>query len=282
MPQELTIDGRHYTLVRGQRSGVSVYRGDGEFMRLGPPEEIGRHIGMHAKLAQAGFPVPALISEGLWEDSAFFREISLGEAHFGELFAREYASANAISDRTFDAFIAVAESFLRAQLRTNGIGTRADVAHATHVDTLCDEFPQDSSRIQSRFETTMERLAPLPWVITHGDFNPHNMYPGGVIDFEDTFHAPFGYDAVTAIVQIDWFPDEGLPYEYGARYRYAAAQRKRYQDMTECVAREAGQTLVEYDADFEFLRAAWSTARMGSWPHLQAWRYRKFSQTFLA
>ena len=49
----------------------------------------------------------------------------------------------------------------------------------------------------------------VPFVWTHGDLTPFNICERGIIDFEDSFMGPLGYDLVTLVSFHFWFPIEG-------------------------------------------------------------------------
>jgi Ser/Thr protein kinase RdoA (MazF antagonist) len=48
----------------------------------------------------------------------------------------------------------------------------------------------------------------LPIVWNHGDHNPYNIFTDGLIDLEDSFDGPLGYDTITALTQNFRFPTE--------------------------------------------------------------------------
>ena len=43
---------------------VSIYKGSGEFLRIGPKDVITPELNLHKKLLDYGFPIPAIIAEG--------------------------------------------------------------------------------------------------------------------------------------------------------------------------------------------------------------------------
>jgi len=83
-----------------------------------------------------------------------------------------------------------------------------DFWQGTHIDMLFDELPHLQEITTNAFYKSQKRLSIFPTVFSQGDFNPHNLFPKGVIDFDMGFMAPFGYDLVTAILHTYAFPTE--------------------------------------------------------------------------
>jgi len=111
-------------------------------------------------------------------------------------------------------------------------------------------------------------------VLTHGDFNPFNLFPKGVIDFEDHFFGPEGYDIVTSIIHATWFPRSG-DFEKSRAYHLDHKQAKEVLRVASTVFdRDLEQTF----GPLVFLRSSWHVAGMQQWPKLQHWRYRRFEQ----
>ncbi len=275
MPQTLALSGKTFELVRVQRGGLSrVYRGDGEYLRIGEPRVIKKHLDAHTLMEGAGFRVPQLLTAGEHGGKAYFIEKSLGDQRLGGAFAEDWQTAGVVSDTHFAEFTATVDMYARAQLRAPvpPLSLR-DLKAAIHVRTLCKELPEYAERIQARFAEIIERLSVFPNVLSHGDFNPQNLFSNGIIDLEHACKGPWGYDLVTALVHIDQFPDSDS-YEYFARYRFSWGQREKYLAFLDGIASENDlPKLSDYVHDFEFCRAVWSAVRMHEWPKLQKWRY---------
>jgi len=157
----------------------------------------------------------------------------------------------------------------------------SEFAKGIHLDTLCEELPEYVSRIRAIFEIIKQKLSVLPFVVTHGDFNPHNLYPAGVIDFEDSFRGPFGYDLVGALAHIDYYPDS-TDFEFFAKYRFSEDQKRQYFKAFDRICTEANLPLLsEFKNEFEFSRAVWLLILMHKWPKLQKFRYDLFIEKFL-
>ena len=91
MEPVITIEGTTFSLVTLQRGGTTaVYRSDGRYLRLGERAQIQRDVAFHEQMVAGGFPVASIISQGEYKDFVYLIEESLGEQHFGSLFAEEF------------------------------------------------------------------------------------------------------------------------------------------------------------------------------------------------
>ena len=284
MPSSLVLHSQIFTLVKVQRDGESaIYRSGDTFLRLGERERINRDRAFHQQMIDTGFPVAQLLGEGEYEGQRYYLESSLGDQYFGELFAEETKNQGEISDKTFEAFVLVTQQFVRAQLATRS--EKRDEAHfveSLHLSILLEELPAWAPQIEARFNRCMQALCYFPFVLTHADYNPHNLYPLGIIDFEDATRGPIGYDVVSAIVSINYFPSVA-GYEFMAQYQFTQEQRRQYFDVMDSLFIEAGLPPVsQYEEEFEFFRAIWLLVRMEKWPKIQQFRYSFFEQRFLS
>lgn len=283
-PEILEIDGHEFAFVTRQRDDQSaVYRSANAYLRIGNPGRIERDIAQHKVMEDAGFPVAKMISEGEHDGELYMVESSLGEKHFGGLFADDVEHTGNIKNATFEQFVSLAEKFAQAQLGTRESAGNYDAfAAGIFLNQLCQELPEYAEKLRARFDTAMEHFAVLPFVITHGDFNPNNLYPRGVIDLEDCFTGPYGYDLVSAIAHIDSFPNSG-EYEYSAKYRFTSAQAKVYLERMNAISSNAGlPPLSDFFEDFAFCRAVWLAAEIPSTPKLQKFRFDYVVQQFLS
>ncbi len=118
----------------------------------------------------------------------------------------------------------------------------------------------------------------LPYVLTHGDFNPYNILEGGVIDFGSAFHGPAGYDIVTNMYHLYHFPKEGS-YEMKRCFDFSERQRKIYFEEMNAIYRKADLLKpTDFINDFIFCRTVWATVRMEQTPKIQKWRYNRFKK----
>jgi len=233
-------------------------------------------------MESAGFPVPRILEKGEYEDQSFFTETSMGEVRLGDAFAQDYTETGGINDLHFQQLIAVVDTYAEAQLTApHPPGSLRGFKPAIHIRTLCRELPEYAEKIESRFAKITQRLSVFPTVLSHGDFNPQNLFANGIIDLEHAFQGPWGYDAVTALVHINQFPDS-REYEYFARYRFSESQIAEYRTFLDSLsARHGLPPITDYLHDFEFCRAVWSSVRMAEHPKLQSWRYELFLSSLL-
>src|SRR3989344_4358720 len=179
MEERIDIDRTTYTLVKEQRSGIGIYRSEHAYLRIGPPDAIQLQREMHVHLEERGFPVPKMLSSGVHAGFSYFTEESLGERRFLDLFANDFSQTGVVSERRFAEFITICERIF---------------ASAIHVDLLTAELPSHEVAIREQFARRFKNVSVYPSRVMHGDFNPSNTYPRGVIDFEDTSSGPVGYD----------------------------------------------------------------------------------------
>lgn len=274
-PKNPIIDfkGRPFAFIKDRRNGTRIYGAeDGtSFLRLGPTNEIDTELRFHKHLVEQGYPVPRILEEGSWKnDEKYYLETSAGKEKFGILFRDDAAEHGAISEEMFDIFVSVIERYLEAQQKSETDEQNWEsVFTATHFDTLLEEMPNQNDRIMATWKQVIIDLADVPVVLCHGDFNAYNILPGGVIDFETTFNGPTGYDLVSAIASIDWFPTEG-DFEIVANYSFTPEQKQRLLALQPEASKHFAALFV--------LRSVWSVVRMHRVPKLQAWRYAKFQK----
>lgn len=283
LPENIELEGTNFEFVKSQRDGNSaIYKGPESYLRIGSSEKIHSDLALHKRMESAGFPVARLIAEGELDGQAYFIESSVGEKTLSKTFAEETEVTGAISQESFNHFLNITDQFARAQLRTQTAERNFEgFADGIHLDILCQELPHYAERIRAKFKEIQKRTTGLPFVISHGDFNPHNLYAGGAIDLEDSYHAPFGHDLIGGIISIDYFPDS-QEFEYFAKYRFSEEQKRRYLELLDGICDEQGlPQLSGFQSDFEFTRAVWLLVRMHKWPKLQKFRYDKFIEEFL-
>lgn len=282
-PENIQIGKRSFEFLKIQRDAQStVYKSADAYLRIGSPDKILADLAFHKQMEEANFPVAKIISEGELNGQVYFVESSLGERHFGQMFAEDIEKTGSISKNSFEEFLNIVKRFAKAQLRTRGKeGNYAEFADGIYLDVLCEELPEQASKIQAIFERMKEKFKALPFVTTHGDFNPNNLYPTGVIDLEDSFRGPFGYDLIGAFIHIDYFPDS-TDFEYFAKYRFSNGQKQEYFEFLDRVSVEENLPLLSgFQHEFEFARAVWLLVRMHAQPKLQKFRYDLFTERFL-
>lgn len=279
----ITLANKRWKYVTSRaRAAVSVYKNGSSFLRVGTKRHIKRDLAHHKILSSYGFPVPRILSEGKIRSRYYYIERSLGPKHFGSLFAREVRTSGSISPELFNRYLATCQKFAEAQLRTARTkGSLPSFKKGIHLDEIVKEMPTYKARIKNKYKRIEKRLSKLPFVLTHGDFNAFNLYPKGVIDLEDVFYAPAGFDLITNIFHNDYFPNKG-PYEFHRGFLFTKQQKTRYvRMMDELYVAHGLPKLSAYVEDFEFCRAIWMVARMHKWPKIQKFRYDLFIDTYL-
>ena len=282
-PGKIQLNGQEFLFVVVQRGGNSaIYKSKDSFLRIGTKEKILADLALHKKMEAAGFPVARVIAEGNHNGQLYFMESSLGDTHLGALFANDVEKREVISAEQFESFVLITEKFARAQLTTRRDAQNyTEFAQGILLQKLSEELPEHAEGLGIRFQEVQEKTKQLPFVVTHGDFNPNNLYSKGVIDLEDSFHAPYGYDLVSAMTHINYFPDS-KDYEFYAKYRFTSEQKKKYFERMDAISTKAGlPPLSRFKEDFEFCRAIWLAAKLNHIPKLQEFRYDMVIDKFL-
>ncbi|MFA6446199.1 MAG: phosphotransferase [Candidatus Paceibacterota bacterium] len=272
---QIMIKGKIYTHVDTQRDGMSaVYKDDSVYVRIGDREKIKRDLMLHKNMESAGFPVAELLDEGEIEDMYFFIETSLGDKNFGLIFKEETEKFGEIKDETFDAFISICVQFAEAQLkRLPSKKSWVDFEKGIHLDLICKELPKEAKNIKKKIKEIKKNLMKLPFVLSHGDFTPFNIYPKGIIDFEDSLIAPFGYDVGSILGHLNWFPESNM-YEYYQLYCFSNVQREKYYEaINKVYLKNNFPPFSTFLRDYDFVKGIWFAVRMERAPKLQQYRY---------
>ena len=280
---EITIKGKTFRFVRAsRRSNVGVYTSGELYARIGGQQTIQSILTLHKKFESFDFPVPEIVSAGDIGGSAYFLEKSLGEKCFSFLFRDDIEKYGKISSETFEKFLAITEKFARAQIQSKVSDPQLlSTEKLIRPQTLAEELPEFQEKILGRFEKVVSELAELPGVLTHGDFNSHNLFPTGVIDFEHEHYLPFGYDLVTNIFHIKYFP-VSRNYEFYQFYSFDEKHTGVYYERLDALFLELGLPLLsKFREAFEYCRAVWLTENNHSAPKFQQWRYELFKTEYL-
>lgn len=283
MPESLVIEGRQFALLGTQRSGAAVYRGSDSYLRIGERAAIAHDLAQHREMEASKYPVARILSEGENDGKMYFTEESLGQKSFRAVFEENYISSGSVASGNFAAFTGIAKKLYTAQLKSKretwDVG---EFASGANVTKFARELPVYRAEIEAKFVEAAERLKKLPGTLLHGDCNAANMYEGGIIDLEDSFYGPVGYDQISALVSIEWSPDT-RDHEFYAQYKFTAEQKTTYLKALNAVGKKAGVTdLGTYAGDLALCRAIWLCSGMAKWPRIQQWRYEKFIHEYLS
>jgi len=277
---QIALGDKQYQHVKTREyTPVSVYKGVGEFLRIGPQGLIAPELALHKKLLGYGFPVPGIVAEGEKNGKTYYIEQSLGDELLGDIFWEDCKRDGRISDEHFNSLLTVAEKFAQAQLKTASDDKDDEGLYiGLHMDYIQDELPDFKPEILTAFEKMKARTAAMPTVLTHGDFNAYNLFESGIIDFGSIHNGPAGYDIVNNIYHTYNFPNTG-DYESMRRYQFTPEQIKQYFASMDGIYTQAGLPKVtDFREDFIWAKSVWSTTRMQRYPKLQQWRYDKFKK----
>ncbi len=284
-PEKLTIGDKEYTLVKQRREApMAVYKHGSTFLRVGHKRDVEKELAQRDKLKEYGFPIPRRFREGETKEGwVYYTERSMGNENFTDIFVKDIERQGMIDEKSFQQFMSITKEFAEAQLKT--IDDKADVKQffeSTSVKDIGKDFTADErKKIEKLVLEAAERLAVFPLVLTHGDFNSHNLYRNGVIDFEGLFYAPVGYDIATNIFNPEFFPLLG-DYELINPYRFSTEQKKQYYDFFDKFYLEKGiPRISDYCKYFEFFRATWLTANKSHIPKVHEFRINLYRKYFL-
>lgn len=196
----ITVDNQHYTHVCGDRlNGRAVYRGAGKYMRIGLPAIIAHEASRQRHLWGAGFPIASLLETGEVDGHSFFVEAALGESVLGEIFESETQEHGTVTDASFRSLLMVVLRWAEAQLQHVATpGTPPDLAYTVRLTDIERLLPDLIPLTRQVFLRLQQRFTGFPTVLTHGDFHPHNICTGGVIDLEFVHWSVAGYDIINA------------------------------------------------------------------------------------
>jgi hypothetical protein len=284
-PEKLNINGKEYILVKERRgSPMAVYKFDKTYLRIGDKKNIEQELKMRDTLKEFGFPIPRRFKEGQTEDGMhYYTEKSMGSSNFIDIFVKDIEKEGVISEKSFSQLMAVVKDYAVAQLKTKSDKENLKAFEkAINIKDLYKGFKADEKvKIEKMFEEAKERLSVFPLVLTHGDFNPHNLYRQGVIDFEELFYAPVGYDIVTCVFNQELFPVLG-DYEVTNPFRFSTEQKQKYYDFFDNLYLEQGiPRLSDFAKYFEFCRAIWLLRDREDIPKVQDFRIEIFRKMFL-
>ena len=275
VPTTLTVGEETFEHVKTRvYAPVAVYKGNNSYLRIGPKEELEPEAEFHQKLLGLGFPVPQIVASGELNGSYYYIEQSLGEKHLGEMFAEDVKKDGRISDKNFKTFLGLTTHFAQAQLKTASPNSWEDGFYGQiHVDYLLEELPDLQDKTQQAMDQILKRLQGFPAVLSHGDFNPWNLFPTGVIDIERFKLGPAGYDLISNIFSAYMFPPtlDGEPYR---SYEFTQDQITEYLNTVDNIyTANRLPKLSDFKDEYIFGRLIFAVVRMHHRPSLQKWRY---------
>jgi hypothetical protein len=284
--EELKVNGKTFKLVKERRSApMAVYRYGARYLRVGAKAELEKELAVRDKLKEYGFPIPKRFKQATVDDDLhYYIESSIGSTPFMDVFKTEIALKGEISEKSFGEFVRITKQFAEAQLKTQAKEKDwKGFTEAIQIRGLVAEMKTHKAKIMKLYEEVKRRLEIFPFVLTHGDFNPNNLYRRGVIDFENLFYGPAGYDLVTNVINSDYFPSRG-DYDLVDSFSFTDEQKKKYFEKIDKFYLDKGLPRVSDVANyFEFCRAVWLIpGRKKDIPSVVKFRKERFIKKFLS
>lgn len=279
----ITINGTTYDFIKKRAyQPVAIYGNESAVLRIGPPEDIEKEIRFQEDLINHDFPVPHILRRGEFEGMSYFTEESFGDKHMGDILREDFEKNGCVSDSNFGIILSLTEKLVKAQLEAIGENNPESFFLGIHMNTIVEELPEWKEGIEKCFEKCVAKTKDLPFVLTHGDFNPHNFFERGIIDFGSSFEAPLGYDTVSCIFHSLNFPTSESS-EMVRSYQFSQEQIERYLDTIDEVHKKNGlPPVTNYVDDFIFARVVWSVVGMEGFPVIREWRIQHFKETMEA
>ncbi len=275
----IEIEGELFKHVKDRRHGTSIYASvdSSKYLRIGQPSEVEVELGLHKQLLHKGFPIAPVIAEGSLGGLTYWIEESMGKTTFGQRFDKEMIETGCISSKSFDQFLSIIVRFHAAQeltIKHTSIDSNI-LAKNVGLHNLINDLPLEKKKITKAWNKILLDLGNAPICFTHGDFLPNNILEKGIIDLEDHFSGPIGYDILNPITTPYWFPKE--PVQGFQRWSwFSESQLKRYLKVVDTYALQGSTWSIKdlFDPLF-LLKAIWWTSGNGKSSNLQLWRNQR-------
>lgn len=274
-PETYELENQTFTKIKDRSyADVAIYQNDEHILRIGTPEHLEKDLLQHQLLLDSGFRVPNILKTGRTGEYFYLLEEKFSGDHLGSQMQESCNQEGKISDELFSSLMRLIEHHADAQQKS--VIEKEDAVHdPIHRKHIFIERPHLAGRIEQTLRKIDKKLETLPRVLSHGDFNPHNMFHEGFIDFEYMDHSSFGEDVINPLIHIYFFPEQPH-YEYQRGYIWTKEQIEDYFSFLD------SQGLLPYLNEFIFIRCIFTTVRMESTPKLQAWRYSLFERLLSA
>lgn len=253
------------------------------YLRTGEVTSIQQEAAFAQDMSQRNFPVPKVIESGkLSQCIGYFIETAVGDKNYGDLFQESYSKKGVIEESLFTGFCEVSAAFLKAQIsQTNRQIDNNQLRKGIQLDNILEENPDIPFELLEQALLKAEhRTVSLPLVFTHGDFNPFNVMPNGVIDFEDVFIAPAGYDVLPGIIYNHFFNFPSKAGKPTLIYEFSKEQFSQYFQVIDMVsANHSLPPLSPFFDDFVMLKSIWALCyekmHDGKNEHYNRWHWRR-------
>ena len=282
--KQIEIGDVTFHFIKTQREGKShIYKSEDKtkILRIGEKEKIEEDLRKHQTLLEQGYPVAKVLDVGELGNDKYFIEECLGDKLFGEILKSDFEMYGRVMDESFQLMIDGSSKMLRVQIaNSSSVQNWDELLTGVHVDWLIEELPEIKESVLKRIELCKKRLTNIPFVFSHGDYNAYNLFPKGVIDFEDGFYAPVGFDCLGLMVYPEYFPTKDVAeLEINGGYKFSDEQRQKYFNAMNSILIENGLPGAEeiYE-EIRFLKSIWLTVKMHRWPKMQEYRYELFKK----
>jgi aminoglycoside/choline kinase family phosphotransferase len=284
-PSLLELNNTEFSLQRIRDYGQgAIYKNDSVYARVASPDVLKKEYETHLFFNKLGFPIPKLLGNGSVGNLDFYLEENIGIDSFHDSFKLDVAEQGVIKDEIFEEFISIVRQFSEAQVQatTNeGISLDSSFFENAYFNEVAKES-EDFAKVKEEVERKLlEHIGSLPQAPTHGDFNPYNVLPKGVIDFAYHFQGPIGYDWAALIMNTHYFSDaEKIKTEMNRVYTYTNTQLESLLTLFDDLYKKMGIEISFREAlpYLALVRMVWSAAHMQHRPALQQWRFEKLQK----
>ncbi len=273
--KELVVQDTRFHWVSERRAMTHVYQsGDQEsFLRMGPASVIRANLEQHSRLSKAGIPLPEVTWSGTLATGYAYIERSLGREHYGDIISREQVASRKISDSTFQHLLDLTRALHSSAAKLTSARDWNSLREVANISNLKRLRPDFSQRLEQAWDKMAATFAALPWVFTHGDFTPFNIFPKGIIDLEDAHYGPLGYDLASLMSTHAWFPDN-RQIEFFRLYAYSPSQQKAFFDLAaQLYPGRLTEDVYEIIEAQSMLRGMWACVLTHHLPKLQEFRF---------
>ncbi len=210
---ELTkTDSTQFEYIKIRRNKNHIIKDiiDGNYIRFWYSKAIHDELLVHKKLLSFGFPVAKILSTGNYQEFSWYKEENLWDEPFAKKFIL-YKDNPEKTSKILKKLLIVTKKYFTAQKHTicNNISTW-DVFKWYHVNNFIKELEDCNNPFLptvKKIKNKLEKVLPtIPKEFTHWDFNCFNIFDKWIIDFEDSFYWPIGWDAMVTFAHTLLFP----------------------------------------------------------------------------
>lgn len=272
--QKLTINGNTYDFVKKRAyKEVWIYGNAQGYLRIGKTEDLEKEIELQSYLQQHKYPVPHVIDQGIFEGNTYFIEENTGSETIAQSFIKQAGSQ---TEEQRDQLYQLLTQYAEAQALTVKKENFAEkfLEGAYYNEVAENEVKGDlKKKMADAKAKLLHDLSSVPYVFSHGDFNPWNIFPKAVIDFEYHLWAPFGYDLITCVLHDYNFPAESN-LEMKRSNEFPSAFRSKVINYVFDFSGKRLNTPIKNIAEAIYLpKLTFSSAHMDRMPKVQKWRF---------